>query len=123
MPQPAFYMFMCSVERPPQFPKPSCINAATRDLFQYAAQKLMEKGVMNTVQPVQTGCLNRCAQGPVMLVEPGHHMYAGLNKEKIDRIIDEHILGGNAVEDLLIPSEMWGDAISPEDMQKMAGVR
>ena len=123
MPQPAFYMFMCAVERPPQFPKPSCINPQTRDLFQYLGSKLMEKGIINTVVPVQTGCLNRCSQGPVLMVEPGHHVYTGLDKAKIDRIIDEHILGGNVVSEYLIDELAWGDAISPAEMQKMAGVR
>ena len=37
--------------------------------------------------------------GPLMLVEPGHFMYASLSKEKIDRIVEEHILGGNPVEE------------------------
>jgi (2Fe-2S) ferredoxin len=59
--------------------------------------------------------------GPVMLVEPGHHMYVGLDKEKIDKIVDEHIIGGNPVEEYIIPDSMWGDAISPADMMKMSG--
>ena len=53
---------------------------------------------------------------PVMLVEPGHVMYTGINKEKIDRIIEEHILGGNVVEEYVIPEQMWGEPISPADM-------
>ncbi|MDQ1341126.1 MAG: hypothetical protein QG567_2284 [Campylobacterota bacterium] len=122
IPQPAFYMFMCSVERPPHFPKPSCVNAGTRDLFQHLSQILMQKGVINTVVPVQTGCLNRCSQGPIMIVEPGHFMYTGLNKEKVERIVDEHIIGGKVVSEYLINEFMWGEAISPVDMQKMSGV-
>ena len=122
MPQPAFYLFMCSVERPPSFPRPSCIKPESRDLFQYLGQKLMTKGIINTVVPVQSGCMNRCGQGPVLMVEPGHHMYVGLTKEKIDRIVDEHILEGKPVEEYLIPSEAWGNPISPKEMQKMAGV-
>ena len=122
MPQPAFYMLMCSVERPPSFPKPSCIKPESRELFNYLGQKLMSKGIIGTCVPVQTGCQNRCSMGPVMLVEPGHHMYVGLTPEKIDRIIDEHIMEGNPVEEYLIPAEMWGDAISPKEMQKMAGI-
>ena len=122
IPQPAFYLFMCSVERPPHFPKPSCINTGNRDLFQHMAQSLMQKGITNTVVPVQSGCLNRCNQGPTMLVEPGHYMYTGLNKEKIDRIIDEHIINGNVVEEFLIDEFVWGDAVSPTEMQKMSGV-
>jgi (2Fe-2S) ferredoxin len=65
--------------------------------------------------------MNRCNVGPVMLVEPGHVMYAGLDKAKIDRIIDEHIIGGKPVEEYIIPDELWGDPVSPEEMMKQMG--
>lgn len=122
IPQPAFYLFTCSVERPVGFPKGSCIKPDNRDLIQYMAQKLMTSGVMGTVQLVPTNCLNRCNMGPVMMVEPGHTMYVGLTKEKFDKILDEHILGGQVVEEFVIAEEMWGEAISPAQMKKMAGM-
>jgi (2Fe-2S) ferredoxin len=56
-----------------------------------------------------------------MLVEPGHIMYAGLTKEKIDRIVAEHIIGGNVVEEFVIEAELWDEAISPKEMQKQMG--
>jgi (2Fe-2S) ferredoxin len=121
IPQPAFYIFKCEQSSPPGMPKPSCVNDETRDLFQHLGQTLMQKGLIATVQPVRTACLNRCQQGPVMLVEPGHHMYVGLTKEKITRIIDEHIIGGKVVEEYLIPSEFWDEALSPMEAMKMAG--
>ncbi len=65
--------------------------------------------------------MNRCNVGPVMLVEPGHVMYAGLDKSKIDRIIEEHIIGGKPVEEYIIPEQLWGDPISPADMMKQMG--
>ena len=122
IPQPAFYMFMCQVERPEGFPKGSCIKPHNRDIFGYLSEALMRSGVMGTVVPVQSSCQNRCNMGPVMLVEPGHTMYVGLTKEKIDKIIKEHVIGGNVVEEYVIPKEMWAEAISPEQMRKMAGV-
>ncbi len=121
IPQPAFYIFKCEQSSPPGMPKPSCVNDQTKDLFQHLGQTLMQKGLIATVQPVRTACLNRCQLGPVMLVEPGHHMYVGLTKEKITRIIDEHIIGGKVVEEYLIPDEFWDDAISPMEAMKMAG--
>ncbi len=121
VPQPAFYIFKCEQSSPPGMPKPSCVNPQTQDLFQHLAQSLMQKGIIGTVQPIRTSCMNRCNVGPVMLVEPGHVMYAGLDKAKIDRIIDEHIIGGNPVEEFIIPQELWGEAISPEDMMKQMG--
>lgn len=121
VPQPAFYIFKCEQSSPPGMPKPSCVNPQTQDLFQHLAQSLMQKGIIGTVQPIRTSCMNRCNVGPIMLVEPGHVMYAGLDKAKIDRIIDEHIIGGNPVEEYIIPSELWGDPVSPEDMMKQMG--
>jgi (2Fe-2S) ferredoxin len=100
-------------------PKPSCVSQndpESQQLFQHLAQSLMMKGIIGTVQPIQTGCLNRCQQGPVMLVEPGHTMYVGLTKEKIDRIVDEHIIGGNVVDDYVIAEEAWGEPTSPASL-------
>jgi (2Fe-2S) ferredoxin len=116
IPQPTFYIFKCEQSAPPGFPKPSCVSPASQDLFNHLAQSLMQKGVMGAVQPIRTSCLGRCQMGPVMLVEPGHTMYIGLDKEKIDRIIDEHIIGGNVVQEYVIPEEFWGEAQSLESL-------
>jgi (2Fe-2S) ferredoxin len=121
IPQPAFYIFKCEQSSPPGMPKPSCVNPQTQDLFQFLAQTLMQKGIMGTVQPIRTSCMNRCNAGPIMLVEPGHTMYAGLDKAKIERIIDEHIIGGNVVQEYVIPEELWDAPISPSDMQAQMG--
>ena len=119
IPQPAFYIFKCQQSAPPGMPKPSCVkadNPESQQLFQHLAQSLMQKGIIGTVTPIQTGCLNRCQQGPVMLVEPGHTMYVGLTKEKIDRIITEHIIGGNVVSEFVIDDAMWGAPIEPASL-------
>ena len=121
IPQPAFYIFKCEQSAPPGMPKPSCVNAQTQDLFQFLAQSLMQKGIMGTVQPIRTSCMNRCNVGPIMLVEPGHTMYTGLDKAKIERIIEEHIIGGNVVEEYVIPAELWDSPISAADMKAQMG--
>jgi (2Fe-2S) ferredoxin len=118
MPQPAFYMLKCMQSSPPNMPKPSCVRQDTADHFQYLAQKLMQKGIIGTVQPIQTSCLGRCQLGPVMLVEPGHFMYTAVDKGAIDRIVEEHIIGGNPVEELLIRDEFWGEAIPPSKLAR-----
>ena len=121
IPQPAFYVFKCQQSAPPGMPKPSCVKQGdqeSQELFGYLAQKLMTKGIMGTVQPIQTSCLGRCQQGPVMLVEPGHTMYVGLNKEKIDRIIDEHLIGGKVVQEYVIPEEFWAEPVDPASMAR-----
>jgi len=119
VPQPAFYIFKCQQSAPPGMPKPSCVsqnNPESAQLFQHLAQSLMQKGIIATVSPIQTGCLNRCQQGPVMLVEPGHTMYVNLTKEKIDKIVESHIIGGEVVQEFVISDDMWGEPIAPSSM-------
>jgi len=119
IPQPAFYIFKCQQSAPPGMPKPSCVsqnNPESQQIMQHLSQQLMMKGIIATVQPIQTSCLNRCQQGPVMLVEPGHTMYVGLTKDKIDRIIEEHLIGGNVVSEYVIDDTVWGDPIPPASM-------
>ncbi|MDH5464610.1 MAG: (2Fe-2S) ferredoxin domain-containing protein [Thiovulaceae bacterium] len=121
VPQPAFYIFKCQQSAPAGMPKPSCVTPDNQDLFQHLAQTLMQKGIIGTVQPIQAGCMGRCNVGPIMLVEPGHTMYSGLDKDKISRIIDEHIIGGNVVEEYVITDELWDAPITPADMMKQMG--
>lgn len=45
-------------------------------------------------------CLRICEQGAIALVYPEGTWYAGLNKDKLDRIIDEHLVGGRPVDEL-----------------------
>jgi (2Fe-2S) ferredoxin len=115
-PRPKYSMYMCQVKRPPNFPKPSCVREGREDLLPYLQEKIMQKELFQSVSVVPTGCLNRCQFGPVMIVEPGSYMYVDLTKEKIDEIIEKHILNGEVVEEYLIPSEFWSEPIDPKDL-------
>jgi (2Fe-2S) ferredoxin len=108
MPKPKHIIYMCQVKRPPDFPKPSCVRDGLEDLFPYTQQKMIDLGIDTMINwLVPTGCLNRCSFGPVMIVEPGSYMYVNLDKEKIEKILKEHIINGNPIEEYLIPEEFW----------------
>jgi (2Fe-2S) ferredoxin len=48
------------------------------------------------------GCLDRCEEGPVLVVYPDDVWYSYVDQADIDEIIDEHLLNGRIVERLVI---------------------
>ena len=50
----------------------------------------------------KVGCLRVCDQGPVAVVYPEGTWYGGLDRESLDRVIDQHLAKGEEVADLVI---------------------
>jgi NADP-reducing hydrogenase subunit HndC len=70
-------------------------------------RKLIEAaGKKDEVQIIQTGCQGLCAKGPIMVVHPGNVFYQEVKPEMVERIFNEHILGGTPVDDYLMVEEL-----------------
>jgi (2Fe-2S) ferredoxin len=63
------------------------------------ALKLTGKG---NVRINQAGCLDRCEEGPVIVVYPEEVWYTYVDKDDIDEIVEEHLVNGRIVERLRI---------------------
>ncbi len=48
------------------------------------------------------GCLDRCTEGPVLVVYPEAVWYTYVDRQDIDDIISEHLMHGRVVERLRI---------------------
>ncbi len=53
------------------------------------------------IEIVGSGCFGLCEAGPVVIVHPGGTFYSHLEVEDIDRIYEEHLVGGEPVLDLI----------------------
>jgi (2Fe-2S) ferredoxin len=48
----------------------------------------------------QAGCLDRCEEGPCLVVYPEAIWYTYVDREDIDEIVREHLVNGRVVERL-----------------------
>jgi len=51
------------------------------------------------------GCLERCEEGPVMVIYPEDTWYTYVDREDIDEIIDRHLVKGEAVARLKLKDQ------------------
>jgi len=71
------------------------------------AQKSCPDG---TLYRTRAACLRICEGGPIGVVFPEGTWYSGLDEGAVDRVIDEHLLQGLVVEDLVIGHERLAPA-------------
>ena len=67
--------------------------------------------VDDKVQVSITGCFGFCEKGPIVKISPDHTFYTKIKPEHAERIIKEHIVEGNLIEDFLY--------INPSDNQRI----
>ena len=67
--------------------------------------------VDDRVQVSITGCFGFCEKGPIVKISPDHTFYTKIKPEHAERIIKEHIVEGNLIEDFLY--------VNPADNQRI----
>ncbi len=114
MPMPEKFVFVCINSRPPEHPRPSCIDHGSGDVFS-ALREEQGRRLMTNVKIVAGGCLEACMVGPVVAVFPDNVIYGGVTVADVPAIM-QHLEGGEPVEFLRIgdaefdlrPPEMSG---------------
>jgi (2Fe-2S) ferredoxin len=108
MPKPEKHVFVCTQARPPGHPRPSCSQKGCSEVFDEFLWHLQQRNLFDKVQVTATGCMGPCSEGPSVLVYPEGVMYGALTKDDVAAIFDEHLVGGQPVERLVMAAEFWG---------------
>lgn len=96
------HVFFCTNQRAPG--EMCCNSHGAQAMRDYCKSKVKAMGgkIAGKVRINNAGCLDRCAQGPVIVVYPEAVWYTYVDQEDIDEIVESHLAQGKVVERLLI---------------------
>ena len=94
------HVFFCTNQRTDG--RACCQNHDAQAMRDYAKQRTKELGLSGKgeVRINNAGCLDRCDEGPVLVVYPEGVWYTYVDQTDIDEIIEEHLGHGRVVERL-----------------------
>jgi (2Fe-2S) ferredoxin len=96
------HVFFCTNQR--EDGSACCQNHGAQTLRDYAKTRIKSLRLAGEggIRINSAGCLDRCGEGPVIVVYPEGIWYTYVDQEDIDEIIDEHLCHGRVVERLKI---------------------
>ena len=96
------HLFLCCDQTKPK----CCDKAVSLEAWDYLKRRLQELGLDKSSETSPTcifrtkaNCLRVCTEGPILLVYPDGVWYRQATPEVIERILQEHIICNQIVED------------------------
>jgi (2Fe-2S) ferredoxin len=107
--QPSYFkrhVFFCLNER--KNGEACCAQHNAQEAFDHCKNRVKALGLAGPgqVRVNKSGCLDRCAGGPVAVVYPEAVWYSYVDHADIDEIVESHLKNGQVVERLRTPEHL-----------------
>lgn len=96
------HVFFCTNMR--EDGRQACGNQGAQAAQKQCKSRVKQLGLngQGKIRVNNAGCLDRCEEGPVLVVYPEGTWYTYVDNSDIDEIVDSHLAGGKIVERLKI---------------------
>jgi len=97
-----YHIFFCLNQR--ENGESCCADKGAEVAFGHMKSRVKKLGLSGEgkVRINRSGCLDRCGQGPLMVVYPEAVWYTFVDIDDLDEIIESHLVNGKVVERLVI---------------------
>ena len=99
------HIFVCCNQRSPDHSRGCCDPDGAAELRSALKAAIASRGLKPDARANSAGCLDQCEHGPVVAIYPQGTFYGGVTLEDVPRIVEETIVGGRVLGDLVIADE------------------
>ena len=92
-----------------------CLSSNSQEIIDNFNKLIEEKNLQDKVTCNVVGCFGFCSQGPFVKIYPDDTLYHAVKPSDCKRIIEEDIIGGKTIEDLLYTEPSTGKKVKRQD--------
>ena len=102
------HVFFCTNKREPDpdgTTRPCCADKGAVAIRDYAKKSVKRAGLSGAgaVRVNNAGCLDRCEEGPCVVIYPEGVWYKIGSREAVDAVLETHLRDGRRVDALFLP--------------------